>query len=405
MYVNAIGLGCMGLTHASGLPTPKEEAVEILRKAHDMGYDFYDTAECYTGVNPDGSTAYNEEVVGEAVKPFRKDIILCTKFGVKHMGDHLEFDSSPETIRKSLEGSLKKLQTDYVDIYYQHRIDPKVEPEVVAGVMKELIEEGKIKAWGISETNEEYLRRAHAVCPVTVIENRYSMMARWHENLMPVCKELGITYVAFSPLANGALTGAYQSKKAFGSGEQDFRPDMPQYSEEGIKKTNELLEVVSQIGEKHHATNAQMSLAWMINKYDFIIPIPGSRKLDRLQSNFEAGNVELGQEEVKTIDDKLNTMEFKSIWRSLMIQLDKREAFPFSSNPFGLVYENAITENKENEVQIHPITYQLNGIKIASNIYTPKNYSKDKRYPAIVIAVPNGAVKEQAAGLLWTKTC
>lgn len=220
MYVNAIGLGCMGLTHASGLPTPKEEAVEILRKAHDMGYDFYDTAECYTGVNPDGSTAYNEEVVGEAVKPFRKDIILCTKFGVKHMGDHLEFDSSPETIRKSLEGSLKKLQTDYVDIYYQHRIDPKVEPEVVAGVMKELIEEG-------------------------------------------------------------------------------------------IKKTNELLEVVSQIGEKHHATNAQMSLAWMINKYDFIIPIPGSRKLDRLQSNFEAGNVELGQEEVKTIDDKLNTMEFK----------------------------------------------------------------------------------------------
>lgn len=177
--------------------------------------------------------------------------------------------------------------------------------------MKELIEEGKIKAWGISETNEEYLRRAHAVCPVTVIENRYSMMARWHENLMPVCKELGITYVAFSPLANGALTGAYQSKKAFGSGEQDFRPDMPQYSEEGIKKTNELLEVVSQIGEKHHATNAQMSLAWMINKYDFIIPIPGSRKFDRLQSNFEAGNVELSQEEVKTIDDKLNTMEFK----------------------------------------------------------------------------------------------
>ena len=311
MYVNAIGLGCMGLSHASGVPTPKDEAVEILRKAHEMGYDFYDTAECYTGVNPDGSTAYNEEVVGEAVKPFRKDIILCTKFGVKHMGDHLEFDSSPETIRKSLEGSLKKLQTDYVDIYYQHRIDPKVEPEVVADVMKELIEEGKIKAWGISETNEEYLRRAHAVCPVTVIENRYSMMARWHENLMPVCKELGITYVAFSPLANGALTGAYQSKKDFGSGEQDFRPDMPQYKEEEIKKTNELLNVVSQIGEKHQATNAQMSLAWMINKYDFIVPIPGSRKLDRLQSNFEAGNVELSPEEVKTIDDKLNTMEFK----------------------------------------------------------------------------------------------
>ncbi len=311
MYVNAIGLGCMGLSHASGVPTPKEEAIKILRAAHDIGYDFYDTAECYTGVNPDGTINYNEEVVGEAIKPFREDIILCTKFGVTHKGDHLEFDSSPEKIRSSLEGSLKRLQTDYVDIYYQHRMDPKVEPEVVANVMKELIEEGKIKAWGISEASEDYLRRAHAVCPVTVIENRYSMMARWHENLMPVCQELGITYVAFSPMANGALTGAYQSKKDFGTGEQDFRPSMPQYSDEGIKKTNELLEVVNVIGEKHQATSAQMSLAWMINKYDFIIPIPGSRKIERLKSNFESGNVELSQDEIKTIDDKLDTMDFK----------------------------------------------------------------------------------------------
>lgn len=311
MYVNVIGLGCMGLSHASGTPTPKDEAVEILKKAHEIGYDFYDTAECYTGVYPDGSISYNEEIVGEAIKDFRKDVILCTKFGVTHKGDHLELDSSPEKIRASLEGSLKRLQTDYVDIYYQHRIDPKVEPEVVAGVMKELIEEGKIRAWGISEVNEEYLRRAHAICPVTVIENRYSMMARWHENLMPVCKELGITYVAFSPMANGALTGAYQSKKDFGNGDQDFRPDMPQYSDEGIKKTNELLEVVDKIGAKHNANSAQMSLAWMINKYDFIIPIPGSRKVERLKSNFEARNVELSEEEIKVIDDKLNSMEFK----------------------------------------------------------------------------------------------
>ena len=311
MYANVIGLGCMGLSHASGTPTPKDEAVEILKKAHEIGYDFYDTAECYTGVYPDGSISYNEEIVGEAIKDFRKDVILCTKFGVTHKGDHLELDSSPEKIRASLEGSLKRLQADYVDIYYQHRIDPKVEPEVVAGVMKELIEEGKIRAWGISEVNEEYLRRAHAICPVTVIENRYSMMARWHENLMPVCKELGITYVAFSPMANGALTGAYQSKKDFGNGDQDFRPDMPQYSDEGIKKTNELLEVVDKIGAKHNANSAQMSLAWMINKYDFIIPIPGSRKIERLKSNFEAGNVELSEEEIKVIDDKLNSMEFK----------------------------------------------------------------------------------------------
>ena len=311
MYVNAIGLGCMGLSHASGVPTPKDEAVEILRKAHEMGYDFYDTAECYTGINPDGSTAYNEEVVGEAVKPFRKDIILCTKFGVKHMGDHLEFDSSPETIRKSLEGSLKKLQTDYVDIYYQHRIDPKVEPEVVAGVMKELIEEGKIKAWGISETNEEYLRRAHAVCPVTVIENRYSMMARWHEHLINVCQELGITYIAFSPLANGALTGAYHSQADFKDDKQDFRRNMPQYSETGMIKTNQLLKIVSELAKKYNATNAQISLAWMLSKFDNLIPIPGSRKIDRLASNFAAGNIHLSYEDIEIIDYQLEHMEFE----------------------------------------------------------------------------------------------
>lgn len=311
MYVNPVGLGCMGLSHASGTPTPKEEAVKILQEAHQIGYNFYDTAECYTGINPDGTINYNEEIVGEAIKDFRDEIVLCTKFGVTHKGDHLELDSSPERIRKSIEGSLKKLQTDYIDIYYQHRIDPQVEPEVVAGVMKELIEEGKIKAWGISEVNEDYLRRAHAVCPVTVIENRYSMMARWYEKLMPVCQELGITYVAFSPLANGALTGAYQSKNDFGNGEQDFRPNMPQYSDEGIKKTNELLEVVNQIGQIHQANSAQMSLAWMMNKYDFIIPIPGSRKIERLKSNFEAGNIELRQEELKVLDDQLDAMEFK----------------------------------------------------------------------------------------------
>lgn len=311
MYVNPVGLGCMGLSHASGTPTPKEEAVKILQEAHQIGYNFYDTAECYTGINPDGTINYNEEIVGEAIKDFRDEIVLCIKFGVTHKGDHLELDSSPERIRKSIEESLKKLQTDYIDIYYQHRIDPHVEPEVVAGVMKELIEEGKIKAWGISEVNEDYLRRAHAVCPVTVIENRYSMMARWYEKLMPVCQELGITYVAFSPLDNGALTGAYQSKNDFGNGEQDFRPNMPQYSDEGIKKTNELLEVVNQIGQIHQANSAQMSLAWMMNKYDFIIPIPGSRKIERLKSNFEAGNIELSQEELKVLDDQLDAMEFK----------------------------------------------------------------------------------------------
>ena len=311
MIVNAVGLGCMGFTHAYGAPTSEEEGIKAIRAAYEMGYNFFDTAECYVGVNEDGSTAYNEELVGKAIAPFRQNVVLCTKFGVKHMGDHLEMDSRPETIRASLEGSLKRLGTDYIDIYYQHRIDPKVEPEVVANCMKELMAEGKIKGWGISEATEDYLRRAHAICPVTVIENRYSMMARWYEPLIETCKELGVTYVAFSPMANGALTGAYTNKDSFAKDGSDFRARMDMFTEEGVKKTNELLEVVNKIGEKYNATPAQISLSWMINKYDHVIPIPGSRKIHRLQENFNSGNIELTKEEVATLDAKLDTMEFK----------------------------------------------------------------------------------------------
>ena len=311
MYVNMIGLGCMGLSHASGTPLPKEEALQVLKEAHRIGYDLYDTAECYTGVYPDGSISNNEEIVGEAIKDFRDDIVLCTKFGVVHKGDHLEFDSSPQKIRESIEGSLKRLQTDHIDIYYQHRIDPQVEPEVVAGVMKDLIQEGKIKAWGISEVNEDYLRRAHAICSVTVIQNRYSMMARWHEHLIDVCQELGITYIAFSPLSNGALTGAYHSQADFKDDQQDFRRNMPQYSQTGMIKTNALLEVISQVAKKYHATNAQISLAWMLHKFPHLIPIPGSRKIDRLSSNFQAGNIQLLETDIQMIDHQLEQMEFE----------------------------------------------------------------------------------------------
>lgn len=311
MYVNMIGLGCMGLSHASGTPLPKEEALQVLKEAHRIGYDLYDTAECYTGVYPDGSISNNEEIVGEAIKDYRDDIVLCTKFGVMHKGDHLEFDSSPQKIRESIEGSLKRLQTDHIDIYYQHRIDSQVEPEVVAGVMKDLIQEGKIKAWGISEVNEDYLRRAHAICPVTVIQNRYSMMARWHEHLIDVCQELGITYIAFSPLANGALTGAYHSQADFKDDQQDFRRNMPQYSQTGMIKTNALLEVISQVAKKYHATNAQISLAWMLHKFPHLIPIPGSRKVDRLSSNFQAGNIQLLETDIQMIDHQLEQMEFE----------------------------------------------------------------------------------------------
>ena len=218
-------------------------------------------------------------------------------------------DSSPETIRKSVEESLRKLGTDYIDLYYQHRIDPKVEPEAVAETMGLLIKEGKIRYWGISETTEEYLRRAHAVCPVTAIENRYSMMARWHETIFPVCEELDVAYVAFSPMANGFLTGKYTPATKF-EGSQDYRAAMPQYTEEGYEKAKELLNMLTNLAKEKNASMGQLSLAWMINKKPYIVPIPGSRKIERLKENFEAGNVVLTQEEIAMIDSRLDTMEF-----------------------------------------------------------------------------------------------
>lgn len=308
MYVNPVGLGCMGFSHAYGIAEDKEKAIQTIKKAYYLGYDFFDTAECYTGENADGSISYNEELVGEALKDVRENVIIATKFGVTHRGDHLELDSSPAKIRQSIEGSLKKLQTDYIDLYYQHRIDLNVEPEVVAGVMKELIEEGKIKAWGISEANEDYLRRAHAVCPVTAIQNRYSMMATWHENLFDVCEELGITYVAFSPLANGLLSGKFTPQSTFDKG--DFRNEMPQYKEEGYKKAEKLLEFLKKLSEEKNCTMAQLSIAWMMCKKDFIVPIPGSRKLQRIEENFNSGKVVVSEEEIKEIDVLLKGIDF-----------------------------------------------------------------------------------------------
>lgn len=310
MFVNPVGLGCMGFSHATGDPTPKEEAVKTIREAYECGYDFFDTAECYTGLYPDGLTSYNEELVGEALKDVRDKVVICTKMGVHHNPDRsLKLDSSPETIRKSIEGSLTKLKTDYVDVYYQHRIDPNVEPEVVAETMGELIKEGKIRAWGISETTEEYLRRANAVTPVSVIENRYSMMARWHESIFPTCEELGVSYIAFSPMANGFLTGAYTPNTTFEGG-QDYRGNMPQYQKEGYDKAKPLLDLLNQLTKEKNCTMAQLSLAWMINKKPYIIPIPGSRKIERIQSNFGAKDITLTKKEIASIDAKLDTMSF-----------------------------------------------------------------------------------------------
>ena len=311
LYVHPVGLGCMGFSHASGDPTEKNLAVKTIREAYEMGYDFFDTAEAYTGVFPDGTISYNEELVGEALKGVRERTVIATKMGVGHNPDRsLRLDSRPETIRKSVEGSLKKLKTDYIDLYDQHRIDPKVEPETVAETMAQLIREGKIRYWGISEATEEYLRRANAVCPVTAIENRYSMMARWHETIFPACEELKVAYIAFSPMANGFLTGAYSPASKF-EGSQDYRASMPQYTEEGYAKARQLLELLQQLAAEKNATMGQISLAWMICKKPFIIPIPGSRKPERLLENYNAGNLILTPEEIAAIDARLDTMDFQ----------------------------------------------------------------------------------------------
>lgn len=310
IMISAVGLGCMGLSHASGAPTEKSEAIKILRQAHEIGYTFFDTAECYTGVNPDGSIHYNEEMVGDALRLVRNEVVIASKFGVHHNEDRsLRLDSKPETIRKSIDGTLKRMGLDYLDLYYQHRIDPEVEPEEVAGVMGELIKEGKIRTWGISETTEEYLRRAHAVTPVSAIENRYSMMARWHESIFPAVEELGLTYVAFSPMANGFLTGKYDANSKFDAS-TDYRANMPQYSAEGIEKSRALMEMLHAMAAEKHATPAQLSMAWMMCKKDYIVPIPGSRKIERLKENAGAADVVLTAAEVAKTDAALDQMDF-----------------------------------------------------------------------------------------------
>ena len=323
LEVSAVGLGCMGMTHASGAPADVKEMTELLAQAVDMGYTLFDTAECYTGVNPDGSIAYNEELVGQALKPYRDKIVLATKCGVQHKGDHLEMDSRPETIRKSVEGSLKKLQTDHIDLYYQHRIDPKVEPEEVAGAMSELIKEGKILHWGISEVDEEYLRRAHKVCPVTAIQNRLSMMYRDYEKLFPVLEELQVGFVAFSPLANGFLTACYRDTSQFEQSPADFRSSMPQFTKEGVEQNADLLELIQTKAKEKDATPAQISLAWMLAKEPWIVPIPGTRKYGRLIENAQAAEVSLSRQEVEDLDRMLDTVPMSGVFGGSKVETKK----------------------------------------------------------------------------------
>lgn len=312
LEVSDIGFGCMGLTHAYGAATERKTAVRLLREAVEAGYTFFDTAECYLGSYADGTPANNEEVVGEALKPVRDKVVIATKFGVAHGGDSLIMDSSPKTIKKSVEGSLKRLDIDVIDLYYQHRIDEKISPEEVAGTMAELIKEGKILHWGISETNEDYLRRANAVCKVTAIQNRYSMMARWHENLFPVCEELNIGYVAFSPMANGILSDAFAKGSKFDEG--DFRNFMPQYSDEAYEANKSLLTMLRDIAAEKNTTPAQISLAWILCKKNWIVPIPGTRKKERMIENAKSADIILTEKEISEIDALLDNIPMSEVF-------------------------------------------------------------------------------------------
>lgn len=309
LEVSEIGLGCMGMTHAYGKPANENDMLNLMHKAKDLGITFFDTAECYTGTKDDGSTAYNEELVGKGIKSFRHEIILATKFGVKHSLTGLTMDSRPETIRKSLEGSLKKLGTDYIDLYYQHRVDPNIPVEEVAGVMQELIHEGKIRYWGMSEASAEEIQRADKVCHVTAVQSRYAMLFREHEKtILPVCERLGIGFVAFSPLGNGFLSGAYNKDSKFTTA-GDYRSFMPQFTANGMDGNKPLLDLVTEFAERKNATPAQIALAWVMAKKPFIVPIPGTRKVERLIENCGSTNITLTESEMQEIDKVLDSFE------------------------------------------------------------------------------------------------
>lgn len=316
LKVSAVGLGCMGFSHAYGMPTEKKEAVCRIQQAVEMGYTFFDTAEVY-GTPEDPHQ--NEVLVGKALRACRDKVVIATKFGIHFDMDStavnkpLVPDSRPEVIRKSVEASLKRLDTDHIDLYYQHRIDPNIPAAEVAGVMAELMQEGKITHWGLSEADEDTIRHAHAVCPVTAIQNRYSMMARWYESLFPVLEELGIGYVAFSPLANGFLSAKYNRNSEF-DGVSDYRSMMPQFTSEGVARNQELLALLQRFADEKGATPAQISLAWMLCKKPYIVPIPGSRKAERMQENAAAADIILTAGEVTVLDEALDTMEMSDVF-------------------------------------------------------------------------------------------
>lgn len=293
LEVSAIGLGCMGMSDSYGPPADKQEMISLLRAAVEHGVTFFDTAEVYGPFT-------NEELVGEALAPLRDQVVIATKFGFKLDGNG-GVDSRPEHIREVAEASLKRLRTDVIDLFYQHRVDPNVPIEDVAGAVKDLIEQGKVRYFGLSEAGVQTIRRAHAVQPVAALQSEYSLWTRTPEKeVLPALEELGIGFVPFSPLGRGFLTGKMDEGTTFDS--SDFRNNLPRFTPEARKANRALVDLLKKIGERKKATPAQIALAWLLAQKPWIIPIPGTTKLHRLKENIGAAAIELTPGDLREIE-------------------------------------------------------------------------------------------------------
>tara|TARA_R110000764_G_scaffold105279_1_gene190972 strand:- start:3234 stop:4157 length:924 start_codon:yes stop_codon:yes gene_type:complete len=291
----------MGLTFGYGTATDEKTGIELIRKAYDLGVTFFDTAEAY-------SKGGNEILLGKAVKPFREKVVLATKFGFKDGDPNLGLDSSPKRIRQVVENSLQYLQTDYIDLLYQHRVDPNVPIEEVAGTIKDLINEGKVKHWGLSEAGVDTIRTAHNEQPIAALQSEYSMFYREPEKeIIPLLEELGIGFVPYSPLGKGFLTGAIDENTKFN--DNDFRNTVPRFSEENRKANQALVELVKQIAKQKQATPAQVALSWLLSQQPFIAPIPGTTKIHRLEENIGSTSVELTSNDLQQIETALKEIE------------------------------------------------------------------------------------------------
>lgn len=300
LAVSALGLGCMGLSHGYGPATDIPQAIELIRAAVAQGVTFFDTAEVY-------GPYLNEELVGQALKPYRQQVVIATKFGFTYGDDNKQqiLNSHPETIRKTVEGSLRRLQTDVIDLLYQHRVDPDVPIEEVAGTVKDLIAEGKVKHFGMSEAGAATIRRAHAVQPLTALQSEYSMWWREPEKeIIPLLEELGIGLVPFSPLGKGFLTGTINVSTAFSA--DDFRRRVPRFAPEALAANEKLATLVQKLAQAHQATAAQIALAWLLAQKPWIVPIPGTTKQDRLKENLGAADIQLSATDIADINQALN---------------------------------------------------------------------------------------------------